>query len=114
MAVVPGETYDLSFYGMLRALADDPDRDGYNYRLQYGIDYDGGADWSAVAEWFEVPWDTVHPRLSPGAIDSFSTSVEASGPRLTLFVRAWKKWGTTARELDVNFDAISLSGYQAP
>ena len=110
VAVVPGETYDLSFYGMLRALADDPDRDGYNYRLQYGIDYDGGADWSAVAEWFEVPWDTVHPRLSPGAIDSFSTSVEASGPRLTLFVRAWKKWGTVARELDVNLDTISLVG----
>ncbi|MEJ2212356.1 MAG: hypothetical protein P8129_25490 [Anaerolineae bacterium] len=110
VAVVPGETYDLSFYGMLRALADDADRSGYNYRLQYGIDYDGGSDWSTVADWVEVPWDTVHPRLSPGDIDSFSTSVEATGPRLTLFVRAWKKWGTVGRELDVNLDAISLVG----
>jgi len=110
VAVVPGETYELSLYGMLRALANDPDRSGYNYRVQYGIDYDGGADWSAVEEWVEVPWDTVHPRLSPGAIDSFSTTIEATGPRLTLFVRAWKKWGTVSRELDVNLDAISLKG----
>ena len=110
VAVVPGETYELSLHGMLRALADDPDRSGYNYRVQYGIDYSGGTDWTAVTDWVEVPWDTVHPRLAPGTIDSFSTTVEATGPRLTLFVRAWKKWGTVSRELDVNFDAISLKG----
>ncbi len=110
VAVVPGETYELSLYGMLRALADDPDRTGFNYRVQYGIDFAGGGNWASVDNWIEVPWDTVHPRLVPGTIDSFTTTVEATGPRLTLFIRAWKKWGTSNRELDVNLDAISLRG----
>lgn len=110
VAVVPGEIYELSLYGMLRALEDDPDRSGYNYRVQYGIDYLGGADWMAVDNWVELPWDTVHPRLSPGSMESYSTSITATSTRLTLFIRVWKKWGTVSRELDVNLDAISLTG----
>lgn len=110
VAVVPGETYDLSMHGMLRALEDDPDREGYNYRVEYGIDYDGGDDWKAVTEWYELPWNKVHPRLTPGSMESFSTSIKATSDRLTLYVRAWKKWGTAMRELDVNVDAISLKG----
>jgi hypothetical protein len=110
VAVVAGETYDLSLHGMLRALEGDPDREGYNYRVQYGVDYDGGADWTAVDNWVEIPWNTVHPRLTPGSMDSYSTSITATGTRLTLFVRVWKKWATAGRELDVNLDAISLKG----
>jgi hypothetical protein len=110
VAVTPGETYELSLHGMLRALEEDPDRAGYNYRVQYGVDYGGGADWTAVSDWVEVPWNTVHPRLTPGSMESYSASIKATGDRLTLFIRAWKKWGTAGRELDVNLDAISLKG----
>ncbi len=110
VAVVAGETYELSLHGMLRALADDPDRGNYSYRVQYGVDYDGGTDWTAVDNWVEIPWDTVHARLSPGSMESYSASITATGDRLTLFVRVWKKWGTARRELDVNLDAISLKG----
>jgi hypothetical protein len=110
VAVTPGETYELSLNGMLRVLEEDPDREGYNYRVQYGVDYNGGADWTAVTNWVEIPWDTVHPRLTPGAMESFSTNIKATSTRLTLFIRAWKKWGTAGRELDVNLDAISLKG----
>jgi hypothetical protein len=110
VAVVPGETYELSLHGMMRVLEDDPDMEGYNYRVQYGIDHNGGQDWKAVSEWYELPWNTVYPRLTPGSMDSYSTSIEATSNRLTLFVRAWKKWGTAMRELDVNLDAISLKG----
>ena len=110
VAVVPGETYELSMHGMLRALEDDPDRACCNYRVQYGIDYNGGGDWKAVTEWYELPWNLVHPRLVPGAMESFATTVKATSNRLTLFVRVWKKWGPAQRELDVNIDAISLKG----
>ena len=98
VAVVPGESYEFSLHGMLRALTNDPDRSGYNYRVQYGIDYSGGTDWTGVENWIEIPWDTVYPRLSPGSMQSFSTSLTATGPRLTIFIRAWKKWGTVSRE----------------
>jgi hypothetical protein len=110
VAVVPGEVYELSMQGMLRALADDPDRTGYNYRLEYGVDYGGGSDWTKVETWIEVPWDTVHPRLEPGTMDVYSATLTATGDRLTLYLRAWKKWATTGRELDVNLDAVSLKG----
>lgn len=110
VAVTPGEIYELSMYGMLRALADDPDRDNYSYRVQYGVDYNGGADWTAVTNWVELPWDTVYPRLEPGSMDFYSTTIKATGSRLTLFIRVWKKWGTARRELDVNLDAVSLKG----
>ena len=114
VAVVPGETYELSMQGMLRALEDDPDRSGYNYRLQVAVDLEGGLDWTAVDNWVEVPWDTVQPRLSPGAMDTYSTTIEATGDFVTLYIRAWKKWGTTGRELDVDLDAISLKGAMPP
>lgn len=110
VAVVPGETYELSLHGMLRALEGDLDRVGYNYRVQYGVDYGGGTDWTAVNNWVEIPWNTVHPRLLPGSMESYSTSITATSPTLTLFIRVWKKWGTVSRELDVNLDAISLRG----
>ncbi len=114
VAVVPGETYELSLHGMLRALEDDPDRAGYNYRVEYGIDYDGGTDWTAVSNWVEIPWNTVYPRLSPGAMESYATSLTAASSRLTLYLRVWKKWGTARKELDVNLDAISLRGAVPP
>jgi hypothetical protein len=110
VAVVPGEHYDFSLQGMLRAMEDDPDRSGYNYRVQVGVDYSGGTDWTAVTNWVELPWDTVYPRLSPGTMSTYNTTLQASTNRLTIFIRAWKKWGTTDRELDVNLDAISLKG----
>ncbi len=110
VAVVPGKTYELTLHGMLRALADDPERTDYGYRVQYGVDYDGGTDWTQVQEWVEVPWDTVYPRLDPGGIESYSANITATGPRLTLFLRVWKKWGTAGRELNFNLDGISLKG----
>jgi hypothetical protein len=60
----------------------------------------------------EIPWDTVYPRLEPGDMSSFLTEFEAPSIKVTLFLRAWKKWGTPGRELDVNLDAISLKGYK--
>jgi hypothetical protein len=110
VAVVPGETYELSLQGMLRALEDDPDRGDFGYRVQYGIDYGGGTDWTIVDNWVEIPWNTVYPRLSPGTMGAYSANVSATSPRLTLFLRGWKKWGTACSELLVNLDAISLKG----
>ncbi|MFN2225166.1 MAG: hypothetical protein ACK2UY_02645, partial [Anaerolineae bacterium] len=112
--LTPGATYKLSLRGMLRALVQDPDLSGFNYRVEWGHDPAGGLDWTVVDNWVEIPLNTVHPRLVPGEMDAYSVEFEAPAAQVTFFFRAWKKWGTTARELDVNFDAISLSGYQAP
>ena len=63
------------------------------------------------AAWTEVPWDEVYPRLSPGTMDEYTTTFEAPSAELTLFIRGWKKWGTPGQEMDLNLDAISLTGY---
>jgi hypothetical protein len=110
VAVVPGTSYELAIHGMLRALEDDPDRENQSYRVQYGIDYQGGSSWEQVRDWVELPWDRVNPRLTPGAMESYSATILPSGSQLTLFVRVWFKWGTANRELDVNLDSLSLIG----
>jgi hypothetical protein len=43
---------------------------------------------------------------------SYSAEFEAPSTKITLFARAWKKWGTARRELDVNLDDIQLRGYE--
>jgi hypothetical protein len=89
-----------------------PDEDicCYNYRVEWGYEPSGGTDWRNVGNWIEIPWDTVYPRLEPGSMDTYTASFVAPSSKVTLFIRAWKKWGTAERELDVNLDAISLKG----
>jgi hypothetical protein len=45
-------------------------------------------------------------------MNSYTTSFEAPSEMITIFVRAWKKWGTAMKELDVNLDKIMLAGYK--
>jgi hypothetical protein len=42
----------------------------------------------------------------------YTATFTAPSSRITVFIRAWKKWGTVRRELDVNLDAISLIGFK--
>jgi hypothetical protein len=107
-----GATYKLSMKGMLRALASDEDIEGYNYRVQWGYTTDGNTDWLHVDNWVEIPWNDVYPRTDPGEMQSYTTSFDAPSSKITIFIRAWKKWGTAMKELDVNVDAIKLTGYE--
>ncbi len=105
-----GSKYEFKIQGMLRE--DMPDRrdDPWRYRVQWGYTADGSQDWQAVTNWAEFPWRNYYPRTSPGAMHSFRSSLVAPSDEITLFVRVWKKWGTTGKELDVDLDGISLWG----
>jgi hypothetical protein len=107
-----GATYRFEVRGMLRALADDRDRRNYSYRVQWGYTPDASTDWQQVDNWVEIPWDRVYPRLDPGSLRKYTATFEAPSSEITLFIRAWKKWGTARRELDVNLDTIALRGYE--
>jgi hypothetical protein len=54
--------------------------------------------------WAEFPMD------APGAMNSYAHGVTAQGSRLTVLVRAWKKFPTLGEEAAFNLDAISLIG----
>ncbi|MCL4395385.1 MAG: hypothetical protein M1482_11400 [Chloroflexi bacterium] len=109
VAVAAGTSYTLTLRGMLRVLPDDPDMNNWSYIVQWGIDPTGRTDWGAVA-WKDVPWQNTYDWQKPGPLSSYTTAFTAPSDRITLFVRALKKFGTNFRDLFVNLDGISLNG----
>ena len=107
--VYPGAAYELSLKGMIRADEKNTD-DPWRYRVYVGFDYNGGANWQAVNDWRELPWDTYYSRTDPGSFSNYSTKVTPSGQALTVFIRTERKWGTWYEETDFNLDNISLFG----
>jgi LysM repeat protein len=105
-----GATYTLSMMGGMREHQPNAAEDKYRYRVQWGYTTDGSTDWTAVNNWVELPWDKIDERTAPTGLLSYSTSFAAPSGRITLFIRAWKKWGNSYKELDVNIDTVSLTG----
>jgi hypothetical protein len=104
--------YELSLAGLLREEAAHPAEDPGRYRVQWAL-AKGSVDWKQVAAWQDLPWDTVSLRNEPGTFSTYTTRLLAPGQAATLFIRAWKKWATPGRELDVNLDAIALRKCEA-
>lgn len=105
-----GATYTLKVSGLMRERNPDPNDEKYRFRVQWGYTADGSTDWTKVTNWVELPWDKIDDRTAPTSLESFTTQFAAPSGKITLFFRAWKKWGTAYRELDINLDAISLVG----
>jgi hypothetical protein len=109
--VVSGAEYLLTLHGMVRSDSGSPDLSNYGFEMEYGIDYSGGSDWkSSSIEWITLPWEE-QLRTDPTRIDSYTATVKATGPQLTLFVRALKKWAD-AVEGNYDVDGVSLVGPQ--
>lgn len=114
VAVVPGQSYKLTIKGLIRSAEGDIKVSDYGYRLQYGVDYEGGTAWELVPEknWQEIFWDE-QPLNDPvnGAyrFETFETTLTAKSDKLTLFIRAWKKWLNNGSGL-YDLDEISLVG----
>ena len=107
--VVPGARYDFMLHGMIRSTEGTEEQSEYGYRAEVGFDFDGGTDWQAVTEWTEMPWPE-YPRLEPGAWKNYYATVYPTGSKLTIFIRAWKKFATARQEGNINIDDVSLTG----
>lgn len=112
--VVPGKQYKLSLQGVIRSTEGDIELSDYGYRLQYGLDYDGGTAWELIGDdaWVEIPWDEQPLSDSPDEtyrLDTFETTVTAKSDQLTLFIRGWKKWMNNGTGI-FDVDEISLVG----
>lgn len=110
VSTAKGATYTLKLKGLMRERDAGAGGDKYRYRVQWGYTADGSTDWTKVANWAELPWDKIDERTAPTGMESYAATLKAPGAKLTLFIRVWKKWGTAYKELDVNLDAISLTG----
>jgi len=107
----PGATYEFSMYGLLREESAHPEEDAFRYRVQFGYAAaDANPSEADITNWIEVPWDSIYLRTDPGALLPYSVRFAAPSNQIVVGIRAWKKWGTTQRELDTNLDAIRLAG----
>jgi hypothetical protein len=109
VSVIAGTQYTLTLHGELRVLPNDPDVNDWAYIVQWGIDPTGGNDWGSVA-WKDVPWQNTYDWQQPGPLSDFTTTFTAPSNKITLFIRALKKFPTYGRDLFVNLDGISLLG----
>jgi hypothetical protein len=107
--VIPGEVYTFSIRGLVRTNTGDVEQTSYGYRLQVGFDLKGGQDWKHVKKWVELPWDEQLRVQDSFRFDVYSQTLTARSDRLTVFVRAWKKWAD-AGEGDYDVDDIQLVG----
>ncbi len=105
-----GATYEITIWGQMREEAAHPGEDPYRYRVQWGYAPVDPPSVDDIKNWAELSWDQITVRTAPGATQSFSARFVAPANEIILGVRAWKKWGTGERELDVNLDAIKLVG----
>lgn len=107
--LTPGATYQFNLRGMIRTTTDDSEFvDPWRYRVQFGYSLGRRADWLDVTNWVDVGWDMYDDRLQPTTFNSYSANFLAQESSVTLYIRVWKKWGTTNEEIDINFDDISL------
>jgi hypothetical protein len=107
--VVPGKVYDFSIRGLIRTNTGDVQQTKYGYRLQVGFDLTGGQDWEAVKKWVELPWDEQLRIQDSFRFDTYTTTITAQSDKLTVFIRAWKKWADSG-EGDYDVDEIQLVG----
>ena len=106
--LTPGATYELCFSGMLREEPFVSGEDPWRYVVQWAVAPNGETDWRKVTSWADVPWTTVYPRTAPGNMLDYGVRFVAPSNTVTLFIRVWKKWPTSNRELDFNVDSVRL------
>ncbi len=109
--VVPGEVYSLTMNGQIRSAFGDISASNYGYRMQYAIDWAGGTDWTTIPseEWVELPWDEQLLDGDNMFFLDYSAEVVPPTEKITLFIRAWSKWGD-GLESQYTLDALSLVG----
>jgi hypothetical protein len=109
--VEPDAEYLLTLHGMVRSDEGDIDVSDYGYRMQYGLDFNGGSNWqSPDVTWFELTWDEQPRAEAPEGgyrMETYTSTVTARNAQMTLFIGGWKKW-IGAGEGDYNVDGVSL------
>lgn len=100
--------YTLNMQGLLRSTR--LDGDPYRYVVQVGWTWGPQPNWNAVTNWQDTNWWDFQDRENPGAMSPFSTNFQAEQGYATIYVRLWKKWWAPEEEVNLNLDAITLTG----
>jgi hypothetical protein len=109
--VVSGQVYTLTLHGQIRSIPGDVTKSSFGYRLQYAVSLAALKNWQNVpeAEWVELPWDEQPLNTAATQLYSYTTTIQPTSDKLTLFVRAWNKWPDPG-EAQYTLDSFSLVG----
>jgi len=110
VSTVSGASYELTMHGVIRSNEGNVQASSYGYRLQWGVDYNGGSDWQAVDGWTDVGWDEQPLDAESYTLGSYTTTLKATSASTTLFIRGWKKWPTRGSYVKFTVDGVSLRG----
>ena len=91
--------------GPMREEAAHPNEDPYRYRVEWGVAPTSAGN---VTNWTELSWNEISLRTAPGPMTQYTVKFVAPSDKVVLALRAWKKWGTVQRELNVNLDTIRI------
>ncbi len=107
--VEPGQTYTLSFKGMIRANDLDSGGDPWRYVMLVGFNHQGSANW-ADAQVQEVNVGPIQERVNPSGYYDVKLDVTAQSDKLTIFIAGRMKWGDWYKEVNFDIDEASLKG----
>jgi hypothetical protein len=113
--VVAGEVYTLALHGVVRSsTADDLHHTPYGHRVQWAIDYEGGANWSAMnadwGEWTDPGWNDVRLDEKKPVMNVYVKQITPTTDKLTLYIRGWTKWPIMNSEAQFYVDGVFLKG----
>jgi hypothetical protein len=77
--------------------------------MEVGFDLDGAQNWEKVDNWVELPWDEQLRVQDSFRFDVYTDTLTAKTNKITIFIRAWKKWADSG-EGDYDVDDIQLVG----
>jgi hypothetical protein len=108
VSVAPGQPYTLTVQGLIRST--EANDGSYGHRMQWGIDPQGGTDWTAVSAWTDLTWDDQPLDLASPTMGSYTTTITPEGKSLTLFILGWSKWPVKYSRSEFFVDNVSLTG----
>jgi hypothetical protein len=108
VSVVPGQPYTLTVQGLIRST--EANDGSYGHRMQWGIDPQGGTDWTAVSAWIDLEWDDQPIDLASPTMGGYTTVITPESESLTLFIRGWSKWPVMYSRSEFFADNVSLTG----
>ena len=108
--VARGQPYELEMHGLIRSSEGSPQDSGWGYRLQWGLDLDGGQNWQDVETWYDAGWDDQPLDAAYPEIQGHKAAITPPNDSVTLFIRGWRKWGTANRGVEFVVDGLQLTG----
>ncbi len=105
-----GATYQLRLKTMIRERGDHGDEDAWRYEVYWGLNSDAGkiGDVAELEMLSGIPVSGIYLRTAPGPYTGFSTTFQAPTSEIRIYLLGLKKWATSEREVNFDFDAVEL------